>query len=470
MWRAVALARQCLHNCILYRRITEDFVDSSLVTPSVDVAAAIDAARWSRYQKLTLALIASAFAVDGLANQALGLAIPALIAEWHVTRGAFASIAGAGLIGVTIGAAAGGVIGDRIGRRLGLIGSVLMFGLMTLAAAGTTSTGQLLIARFIGGIAIGAALPNGTALIAEFTPLRQRSLAIAIAMMFIAVGGLIASVLGAVVLPPFGWRNYFVLSGSSPVVLGLLFMATLPESPLFLARRPHRRVALVALLRRVDIEVASDCTLTERSSGTDRPPIALLLQSGMRRDTLALWVGFFFCLLASYTMFSWAPTMLASQGFNVSQSGIGMSAFSLGGVCGGLLGGWLIGRVGSRPSVLGLAAGAAVGALVLGALAHGAGGSFAVLLFALMCEGLCIAGLTNGVYTLAAFIYPPYAKATGVGAAAAIGRIGAVVSSYTGVLALQLGGASSYFLVIALAALLSLIGVAAIRAHVPRTV
>ena len=67
--------------------------------------------------------------------------------------------------------------------------------------------------RFIGGIAIGAALPNGAALIAELTPLRQRSLAIAIGMMFIAVGGLLASVLGAVILPAFGWRNYSLLSG-----------------------------------------------------------------------------------------------------------------------------------------------------------------------------------------------------------------------------------------------------------------
>lgn len=444
-------------------------MDSSVVTRSVDVTAAIDSGHWSAYQKLTLALIASAFAVDGLANQALGLAIPALIAEWHVTRAAFASIAGAGLIGVTIGAAAGGMIGDRMGRRLGLIGSVLLFGLMAVMASGTSTTGQLLIVRFIGGIAIGAALPNGAALIAESTPLRQRSLAIAIGMMFIAVGGLLASVLGAVVLPRFGWRTYFIVSGGLSLALGVLFVASLPESPLFLLRQPQRRAALLRLLRRINIDLPNDSTLIEPSTSSDRPPLALLLQNGMRRNTLALWVGFFFCLLASYTMFSWAPTMLASQGFNVSQSSIGMSAFSLGGVCGGLLGGWLITVMGSRRSVLGLAAGAAVGALVLGGLSRGTVAPFPLLLVALLCEGLFIAGLTNGVYTLAAYIYPPYAKATGVGAAAAVGRIGAVVSSYTGVLALQLGGASSYFLVISLAALLSFVGVAAIRSHVPRS-
>jgi len=443
-------------------------VVTSVASPPLDVAAAIDGGRWSAYQKLTLVLLALAFAVDGLANQALGLAIPALVAEWHVPRAAFASIAGAGLVGVTIGAALGGMVGDRLGRRLGLIGSVLIFGLATLASAATRTPGELLMVRFIGGLAIGAALPSGTALIAEFTPVRQRSLAIAVGMMFIAVGGLLASVLGALVLRPLGWRPYFVIAGALPLAFAVLFIATLPESPLFLARRPHRRSALLSLLRRAGIDAPADCTLIERTSAQERRPITLLLQQGMRRNTLALWMGFFFCLLASYTMFSWAPTMLTSRGFNVSQSSIGMSAFSFGGVIGGLLSGWLIGLVGSRRSVLGLALGAAAGALVLGALARGPTPSFALLLIALPCEGLFIAGLTNGVYTLAAFIYPPHAKATGVGAAAAIGRIGAVVSSYTGVLALQLGGASSYFLVIAIAALLSFIGVAAIRAHVPR--
>jgi len=437
--------------------------------PPLDVAAAIDSGQWSLYQRFTLGLIALAFAVDGLANQALGLAIPALVAEWHVTRASFAAIAGAGLIGVTLGAAGGGIIGDRIGRRLGLIASVLIFGMMTVAAAGAANPGQLLIMRFIGGIAIGAALPNGTALIAEFTPLRQRSLAIAIGMMFIAVGGLTASLMGAWILPPFGWHNYFIIAGAMPIVLGMVFIAALPESPLFLARHPNRRPALLHLLGRVGISVGTDPQFLDHSRTSNRPPVTVLLQHGMRLNTLALWVGFFFCLLASYTMFSWAPTMLAGQGFGVSRSSIGMSAFSLGGVGGGLLGGWLITRVGSRPSVLGLALGATAGALTLGVLAHGPGSSFPALLVALLCEGIFIAGLTNGVYTLAAHIYPPFAKATGVGAAAAIGRIGAVVSSYTGVLALQFGGASTYFLVIAAAALLSLAGVAAIRDHIPRT-
>lgn len=436
----------------------------------LDIGAAIDNAPWNAFQKLTLGLIALAFFVDGIANQALGLAIPALVAEWQVSRAAFASVAGAGLIGVTIGAALGGMLGDRFGRRSGLIGSVLVFGAMTFAAAYVDTLNQLLVVRFFDGLGIGAALPNGAALIAELAPKKHRSMAIALGMVWIGVGGLMASLLAAVVLAELGWRGYFMIAGAVPLALTFAFVAWLPESPLFLARRPHRRPALLKLLRRLQIDAAEDCEFVDNTPPHQRTPLGTLLEAGMRRNTFALWAGFFFCMLGSYTMFSWAPTMLSTRGLDVSQTSFGMSAFNLGGVVGGLLGGWLLDRIGSRVSMLGLAAGAAIGALILGALSLIDSRSFEILLVALLFAGVCLGGLTNGVYALAAHIYPPFAKATGVGAAAAAGRIGAVISSYTGVLALQLGGASGYFLVIAVAEILAFIAIAAIRHHVPRSV
>ena len=42
------------------------------------------------------------FAVDGLANQSLGIAMPALIADWGTQRAAFAPVTAANLAGVAI--------------------------------------------------------------------------------------------------------------------------------------------------------------------------------------------------------------------------------------------------------------------------------------------------------------------------------------------------------------------------------
>jgi len=97
-------------------------------------------------------------------------------------------------------------------------------------------------------------------------------------------------------------------------------------------------------------------------------------------------------------------------------------------------------------------------------------GSLSVILALLALIGIFSAGLLNGLYTFSAFIYPDYVRGTGVGAAAAAGRVGAIASAYAGVMALGIGGASGYFLLIAGSLAISLIGVALIRRQIPRAV
>ncbi len=436
--------------------------------PALDLDEMLDGGRWSGFQKRLLVLAALTFAVDGLANQVLGLALPSLIRDWGLSRVAFAPVAALGLVGVAVGTAVGGVLGDKFGRRSGLIGSVLLFGVMTAATATAHGLGQLTWLRFLAGLGIGGAIPNGAALIAEFTPAPHRSFAIAAGMVFIPIGGVLAGAIGTYVLPLAGWRGIFLISGILPMVLGTLFLVLLPESPRFLARRPRRHGQLIRLLIRCGHAVDGTSTFVSEQARRPRASVAALLGRGMRLDTLALWAAFFFCLLASYTMFSWVPTMLMGQGFSLRATSVGMTAFNIGGMIGGVSGGWLIGRFGSRIAVLGVAAGATVGAIALGLLPIDPHHGFSPALAALVIEGFFVGGLNNGMYTLAAFMYPAFVRATGVGAASAIGRIGAVLSSFTGVLTLRLAGASGYFIVIALATGISFLATSLIRGHIPR--
>ncbi len=201
---------------------------------------------------------------------------------------------------------------------------------------------------------------------------------------------------------------------------------------------------------------------------TKRTPLSALFADGVGSSTAFLWLAFFFCLLANYAMFSWVPAMLAGLGFALSMTGLGMTALSFGGVVGGIGSGWLIKRYGSRVTVLTLAAGGVVLALALGLLINSEVRSLGFILTFLGLIGFFSAGLLNGLYTFSAFIYPDRARGTGVGAAAAAGRVGAIASSYAGVIALSWGGASSYFLLIAGALFVSLMAVAMIRRQIPK--
>jgi MFS transporter, AAHS family, 4-hydroxybenzoate transporter len=437
--------------------------------PTSSVAQLLDSGIWSAYQRGILALVALAFLADGIANQALGLAVPALMKDWQLPREAFASVTALGLVGLTIGAAIGGYLGDRFGRRKLLILSTLLFGAMTLAAAFTNGVAELTWVRIFDGLGIGAAIPNGAAMLSELTPQRRRARAIAIGMVFIAVGSVVAGLIAAAVLPTYGWQGLFIVLGIITLCSSLLFVFLLPESPLFLSRRPGREPELRRLLTRCGLKlrdgfVGGD-TKQESQSGTLRS----LFASGVGTSTIALWTAFFFCLLASYAMFSWIPAMLTSLSFPMSMASLGMTAFSIGGIVGGISGGWFIERIGSRVSVLAMAAGAVVGALLLGGLISRGVSGVAPLFVALAVEGFFISGLHNGLYTLSAHIYPHFARGTGVGAAAAVGRLGAIASSYVGIIALQMGGATSYFAVIAGAAAVSFLGIALIKRQIPAT-
>ena len=118
--------------------------------------------------RLPIFLAALAIIFDGLDNQILGFAIPAIIRDWHVSRASFGPIIATGLVGMGVGSALAGPIGDRLGRRTALIGTVLLFAAATTVTSLAHSLPMLALLRFLAGAGIGGAIPNATAIAAEF--------------------------------------------------------------------------------------------------------------------------------------------------------------------------------------------------------------------------------------------------------------------------------------------------------------
>jgi AAHS family 4-hydroxybenzoate transporter-like MFS transporter len=77
-----------------------------------------------------------------------------------------------------------------------------------------------------------------------------------------------------------------------------------------------------------------------------------------------------------------------------------------------------------------------------------------------------INGVQTTMYALAAHVYPGPVRATGVGAAVAFGRIGAILSGYAGSWAIGYRGSASFFGLIAVAMLATFIALAVVRRHV----
>jgi MFS transporter, AAHS family, 4-hydroxybenzoate transporter len=433
---------------------------------TADVGTILDEGQWSGYQKLLVVATAMTIILDGLDNQLLAAAVPAMMREWSLPRPAFASVLASGMFGMMIGGAMGGYIGDRIGRRMALLGSVVSFGALTLLVSFAGSVTTLGLLRFLAGLGLGGAMPNAAALSSEYVPLRHRAFAVTLTIVCIPLGGTLAGVTGAAILPQYGWRALFLVGGIIPLVLATVLLKVLPESPRYLARHRERWQELVALLGRLGHRIAPDTAFVDsREKAIADGSATSLLAPEFRRDTLALCASFFFCLLSVYIGTNWVPSLLTTSGFSVSIASNGLTAFNFGGVVGAILGAIVISRLGSRVTMLAMAAGAIAGAGVLAGVSIRDQSAFAVLAMLAWTGGLINAVQTT-MYALAAHVYPTGIRATGVGTAVAFGRIGGVVSPYAGAWALEAGGPAQLFALIAATMSVVFVALASVKNHI----
>ncbi|MCL4631903.1 MFS transporter [Burkholderia cenocepacia] len=437
--------------------------------PSIDIGTTLDDGPFTLMQRCVVLLAALAIVLDGFDGQLIGFAIPVLIREWGITRGAFAPAVAAGLVGMGIGSACAGLVADRFGRRQAVIGSVFLFGLATCAIGFAPDVATIAMLRFCAGLGIGGALPTATTMTAEYTPARRRTMMVTATIVCVPLGGMLAGLFAHEVLPRYGWRGLFFAGGALPLVLGFVLVRALPESPRYLARRPARWPELGALLARMQRPVAPGTVFTDtkdaRAPGS-RGGFGALFASGQARDTIALWCAFFMCLLAVYAAFSWLPTMLAASGLSVSVAGSGLTAYNLGGVIGALLCAWAIAHAGSRwPLALCSIGGAASAVWLMGVDASRHTGW---LIVGLGLHGLFVNAVQSTMYALCAYIYPTAVRATGTASALAFGRLGAILSAFAGAIVITAGGAGAYLTMLAVAMGVVCVALLAVRRHIPR--
>ena len=438
------------------------------MSTAVDIASLLDNGRWTAYQKALTAMSALAIIFDGFDIQILGFAIPSLMKEWGLARPAFGPVLALGLAGMVAGSPVAGYLGDRFGRRPALIGSLTLFSLATLATSFVNSIMALAVLRFITGLGTGGTLPNASALVAEFAPLRRRTTAMNLTIVCIPLGGMLGGVIAAALLPTLGWRALYLVGGGLPLAFIALLWVLLPESPRFLVQDPRNWPALERLLRRMGRSVPPHSTFQDRKERKPhgRTPISALLGSAYLRDTMGLWLAFLFCLGGIYLVFGWLPGMLTSQGLDIASASQALAVYNLGGVFGVFLWATLMNALGSRGPLLSGALAASGSALAILLVPIESRGSHTLLWGALALNGLLSNAVQTSMYALAAHVYPTSIRASGIAYAAAAGRAGGIVSSICGASIISMGR-SGYWLALAGSMIIAFAGLAWVRSHFP---
>jgi AAHS family 4-hydroxybenzoate transporter-like MFS transporter len=402
---------------------------------SVDVAAFIDAQPVGRFQVKLLLICATVLFLDGFDTTAIGYVAPALAKEWNIGKSALGPVFSAGLLGLMLGALLFGPLADRIGRKKIVIFSTLAFGIGTLVTSLVNDVNTLFVIRFLTGLGLGGAMPNTIALTSEFSPHRRRATMVMVMFVGFSIGAALGGFLAAALIPLFGWRSVFVVGGAAPLVLAPVLALRLPESVRFLALTGRADAAVAALLAFVDAKAvfAAGTRFVVNEPTLNGIPVQHLFRGGRTLATLLLWVVFFMSLLDIYFLSNWLPTVLNDLGASISQAAAIGSMLQVGGVVGTFALGSIIDRFSFRAlALVYFIAVFAVGAI--GQLGHSA----VFVTIAIFIAGFCIVGGQIAANALAAGYYPTSVRATGVGWALGVGRVGSIVGPLVGGVLLSL--------------------------------
>jgi MFS family permease len=214
----------------------------------------------------------------------------------------------------------GGFLADRIGRRRVILGSLVVWSLVTWATAHARNFNELLATRALMGISEAFYLPAALAMVADYHGQKTRSLATGLHQSGLYCGIILGGVGGGWFGQQYGWRFAFTILGIVGVIYGVVVALLLKEAPRASTalETPREQFSFLPSIRQI-----------WRSAGFP----AFLTSAGLA--AMAYWM-----------VYTWMPTYLYER-FGMSLAGAGFTAtfyIQMGSFGGILLGGAMADR------------------------------------------------------------------------------------------------------------------------------
>lgn len=401
-----------------------------------------------KIRKRAIVLAAMGAFLDGYDLLIIGVVLLSLIPQWNLSLVSTGVLTAISFLGMIIGGAVFGIVADKVGRRAVFIIDMFLFITGAIACGLAQNIVQLIIFRFFIGLAIGMDSPISTSIIAEFSSNKHRGRNTTLMQIFWPLGSVVASCIALLLYFYAGanaWRWMFI-SGLIPAAIVLLLRSKLPETPYWLKSKSSIK------------ESPSQVSPRRQSSRTGgrAGSVKDLLHKPWLKSIFFVSVFWFLTNLSS-GLFLFMP-YIAKKAFGLVESGaIAFAAIVtfIQVVVLIILAVKVIDRSGRRPmSIIGMSL-ASLAALVLAFVS----GHTIILTIAFCVMMVSLMSPGQGPYwAWSVELFPTRLRATGAGAATAIGKVGSLIATLLFPVYLDYTGWKitllTYFLIFLLSAIL----------------
>lgn len=439
---------------------------------SVNANEIIDHAQLKSIHWRVILLSALIIIFDGYDLVIYGVALPKLMADWQIdtiTAGFLGSIA---LFGMMFGAIIFGSLSDKLesygfSRKKLIILCICLFSSFTLLCGYASDPQSFGIFRFIAGLGLGGVMPNVIALMTEYAPKKLRATLVSLMFSGYAVGGICSALLGIWLVPQFGWKIMFILGGL-PLLLVPMIWLLLPESIDYLVRRNKNEQA-IKILRQIDSTVTytaqTKISLHHDNQASSKTPVKDLFAENRGPITLLFWGSVFMALVLVYALGNWLPKLMVEAGYDLSTSLVFLLALNIGGMLGAICGGYLADRFKLAKVLCSLFLSGAIALILLSYNLP------TVILY--FCIAVAGAASIGGQILLLAYMsqfYSSNIRATGLGMALGVGRLGAILGPILCGWLLSLSLPINYnFIALAIPCMIAVVSVSMIHFRLKKT-
>ena len=365
--------------------------------------------------------------VDGMDVLIISYTAPAIASFWNISPETLGVVFSSGVLGMAIGALCLAPFADKIGRKKIILISTIIISFGVFFTAFSKNIFHLILLRFLSGIGIGTMLASTVSLVSEYTSNRSKDFWISFILAGYPVGAILAGYLSNIILLKYSWQYVYIVFGSFSILLIPVVYYFLSESVGFLIK--SQPINAITRINKIfdKLKIANINALPVYENQSNQIPVNKLFNKTYVSSTLKLWIAFFFAFVCLYYLISWIPKMVTDMGLSQELGIYSGTMFNVGAFLGIITQGYLSSKFGLKRVI---SIFMILTFILMTLIQNFIDSDLMLYIFGIL--GFTIQGGFVGLYAVAARIYPPEFRTTGIGWSIGVGRLGAVISPLIG--------------------------------------